>query len=86
MSQLQQLKQQINALAQTAKSTGGSLAQFDRTFKQQISQVQATIGGSAQSKDQAVIDSLTTASKQVNTAVQALQQAAATAQQYGNSL
>lgn len=86
MSQLQQLKQEINALAQSAKKTGGSLAQFDRTFTQQINQVQSTIGGSAQSKDKEVINSLNAASKQVKTAIQALQQAANTAQNYGNSL
>jgi len=86
MSQLQQLKQAVDACAQSAKSTGGNLAQFDRMFSQQTQQVQQTIGGSTQRKDAEVIQALESAAKQVRAAAQALQRASQVASQYGQSL
>ena len=86
MSQLSQLKQQIDGLAQQAKATGASLGSFRAKFSQSISQVQATIGGSTQRKDQEVVQALQDAQQKVDAAVQALEQAARTAQTYGQSL
>ena len=55
MSQLQQLKQQITDIGRSARRTSQGLAQFDRSFSQQAAQVEAVIGGSAQSKDREMV-------------------------------
>ncbi len=86
MSQLMQLKQQLNQISSDAKSTGGSLAGFKSKFSQSVSQVQSLIGGSAQQADRQIISTLQSAEKQVDEAISALQAAARTAQQYGASL
>jgi hypothetical protein len=86
MSQLSQLKQQIDSIAQQAKSTGGALSSFRAKFGQSITAVQATIGGSAQRKDQEVVQALAEAQTKVDAAVAALDQAAQTARAYGASL
>ena len=57
-SQLQQLKQQTNSLGQAARRNSQGLAQFNSTFTQQSPQTQATIGGSAQSKDRTMFASI----------------------------
>lgn len=86
MSELAKLKQQIDAIAGSAKKTGSQLGQFDKSFSQQASQVQQTIGGSAQRKDAEVVAAVQHASKAVKQAVAALQNAASVAQRYGQSL
>lgn len=86
MSQLSNLKQTIDGLAQQAKTTAGSLAAFKAKFSQSISQVQATIGGSTQHKDQEVISAITQAQQKVDSAAQALEDAARIARAYGQSL
>jgi len=86
MSQLTKLKQQIDGVAQEAKTTGAALAAFRSKFAGSISQVQATIGGSAQGKDREVVKALQDAQKKVDAAAQALEQAARTARSYGQSL
>ena len=86
MSQLGQLKGQIETLAQQAKSQGGQLQAFDAKFSQTSSQVQSTIGGSAQSKDKEVTQAITDAQSKVKAAVEALNQAARIATSYGQSL
>lgn len=86
MSELSQLKSRIDSLAQQAKSTGGQLAAFRTRFGQAVSEVSATIGGSAQRKDQEVIAQLSDAQQKVDAAVAALEAAARTARAYGQSL
>ena len=86
MSQLGQLKGQINQLANESKKTAGSLAAYKSKFSTQVSQVTATIGGSAQRVDQDMIQTLQTAEKQLDAAVAALQQAATAANRYASSL
>lgn len=86
MSELQKLKQNIQSLASSAKQTGAGLGQFKSKFSSQVNQVQAAIGGSAQRKDQEVVQALQAASKQVDAAVAALEQAAKVASAYGASL
>ncbi|WLP92147.1 hypothetical protein [Gordonia sp. NB41Y] len=86
MSELQKLKATIDGLANGAKQTGGSLGQFRSKFTSQMSQVRAAIGGSAQRKDQEVINALEAANKQVATAIAALENAAKVASNYGKSL
>lgn len=86
MSQLSQLKSEIENIAQQAKATGGNLTAFKSRFSQSISRVSAAIGGSAQRKDQEVIATLQQAQAKVDEAVSALEVAARTAQQYGQSL
>ncbi len=86
MSQLQQLKQTINGIAESAKKTGTGLAQYDRTLTQQISSVQQAIGGSSNGADRKVLASLQNAQRRAKEATAALQEAARTAADYGRSL
>jgi gas vesicle protein len=86
MSQLGQLKGQIESIAQQAKSTGGQLSAFEAKFSQSSTQVQSTIGGSAQSKDKEVMQAIQDAQNKVKAAVEALNQAARVASAYGQSL
>ncbi len=86
MSELQKLKGTIESIASSAKQTGGNLGQFKSKFSAQVGQVQSAIGGSSQRKDQEVMQALQAASKQVDAAVAALEQAAKIASGYGKSL
>jgi hypothetical protein len=86
MSQLAQLKQQINTIGNDAKTTAQGLSGFKSKFSQSVGQVSATIGGSAQQVDQKMIQTLQAAEKQVDAAIAALQQAAAAANSYSASL
>jgi ABC-type transporter Mla subunit MlaD len=86
MSQLSQLKQQINSIGNDAKSTAQGLSGFKSKFSQSVGQVSATIGGSAQQVDQKMIQTLQAAEKQVDAAIAALQQAASAASSYASSL
>ncbi len=86
MSELQKLKGTLETIATSAKQTGGSLGQFKSKFSAHQGQVRAAIGGSSQRKDQEVLQALDAASKQVTAAVQALEQAARVAANYGRSL
>lgn len=86
MSQLANLKQTIDSIAQDAQRTGGNLANFRQKFNQSVHAVQQTIGGSAQRKDQEVILAVLNAQARVNDAIQALELAARTARDYGQSL
>lgn len=86
MSQLMQLKQQLAALSNDAKNTAQGLAGFKTKFSQAVHQVHATVGGSAQSVDQQLIQSLQMAEKEVDRAIQALQSASNSANNYANSL
>lgn len=86
MSQLQQLKSQVESLARQAKSTADQLQAFQSKFAQSASQVQATIGGSAQGADKNVLAAIGDAKSKVDAAVQALETAASAAASYGSSL
>lgn len=86
MSQLGQLKGQIESIARQARSTGGQLAAFKSKFSQAASQVQSTIGGSSQRKDREVVQAIQDAQAKVDSAVEALNQAARVAAAYGQSL
>ncbi|EXJ50783.1 hypothetical protein AS96_12810 [Microbacterium sp. MRS-1] len=86
MSQLTTLKQQIASIGNDAKTTAQGLQGFKGKFSQAVSQVQATIGGSAQQVDQQMISTLQAAEKQVDAAIAALQQAAQAANKYASSL
>lgn len=86
MSQLQQLKNQIGSLASDANKTANSLAGFKSKFSQAVSQVSATIGGSATNVDRDMIATLQAAEKQVDQAVAALQQAAKAASSYAGGI
>lgn len=86
MSELQRLKSQVESVAQQAKQTAGQLQAFQSKFAQSASQVQATIGGSAQGADKNVIAAIDDAKSKVDAAVQALQTAASVASSYGSSL
>lgn len=86
MSQLRQLKQTIDGLAQQSKAMGAQLAAFKSKFGQTSAQVQATIGGSTQRKDQEVVAAISQAQQRVDAAAQALDEAARIAKAYGQSL
>jgi hypothetical protein len=86
MSQLSQLKQEINSIGNDAKATAQGLTGFKGKFSQSVGQVSATIGGSAQQVDQKMIQTLQAAEKQVDAAIAALQQAASAANSYAASL
>lgn len=86
MSQLGNLKAQIDALADQSNRMAGNLNAFRSQFSGTVSQVQSTIGGSAQGKDRALIDQVTAAQRQVEAAAAALQQASASARSYSASL
>lgn len=86
MSQLEQLKQTVSSLSESANRTAGSLAQFNSQFTDQVSSVQAAIGGSAQGKDREVCQAIQQAAEEVKKAAQALQNAGRIAQQYATSL
>jgi hypothetical protein len=86
VSQLRQLKGTIDSIAQGAKQTGAGLTQFRSTFGRHVGEVQSAIGGSAQRKDQEIINVLQDAQKKVEAAAQALDNAARIASSYGRSL
>ena len=86
MSDLSNLKERINALAEAARKTASGLAQFDHQFAQQTGEVQASIGGSAQRKDQEMVTALQKASQAVRQASEALNEAGRVGTQYGQSL
>ena len=86
MSQLSQLKQQINSIGEDAKSTAQGLSTFKSKFSRSVGQVSATIGGSAQQVDRKMIQTLQAAEKQVDAAIAALQQASSAARSYSASL
>ena len=79
MSQLGQVKSQVMQIAGDAKSTAGWLSAFKSKFSQAVSQVQATIGGTATGVDKQMIATLQAAERQLEAAVAALQQAAQSA-------
>ena len=86
MSELQQLKGQIGQLSSDAKKTANSLIGFKDNFSQAVSQVSATVGGSATNVDQEMIATLQQAEKAVDAAVAALQQAAQAANKFASSI
>lgn len=86
MSQLGDLKNQINALADETTRMAGNLSAFRSQFSNTSTRVQATIGGSSQGKDRALMDAVTQAQRQVEAAATAMQHAAAVARNYGSSL
>jgi hypothetical protein len=86
MSQLNQLKGQINSLAQDAKGTAQGLTGFKSKFSGAVGQVAATVGGSAQRVDQDMIATLQAAERQVDEAISALHAAASAASGYAASL
>lgn len=85
-SQLTQLKGRIDALASQTRQTSQNLGGFEQTFRRQVGEVQQAIGGSAQRKDQEVVESLSNASRKVQEAVAALDQAARVSTSYAASL
>lgn len=86
MSQLDQLRQRINQIGQDARSQAAGLSAFKPKFSQAVGQVAATVGGAAQGVDTKMIATLQAAEKQVDSAINALQQAAKAASDFAASL
>ena len=86
MSQLSQLRARLTQIAGDAKNTAANLASFRSKFQRAISEVQASIGGTAQRTDKEIIQALQAAEREVNQAVEALSHASATARDYAARL
>lgn len=86
MSQLSSVKQQLTSISSDAKSTAAGLAGFKSKFSQAINQVQAAIGGTASGADKEMIQTLQAAEKQLDAAINALQQASQSASRFASSL
>lgn len=86
MSQLQQLKKQLEHLSSDARSTASGLSSFKSTFSKTVNQVEHTIGGTTTRKDKEIIETLQAAEKQVEAAAQALHEAAKNASDYAKKL
>jgi len=86
MSQLDSIRQQLDALATDANNAAAGLAGFSDKFNHTIGLVQATIGGTSTDAEREIVDALSMASEQVRGAVGALAQAAQKAQQYAATL
>lgn len=86
MSQLRQLQQEVLAIAVDAAGTAQGLAGFKLKFTQAVGQVSATVGGSAHGVDRALISVFLAAEKQLDSAIQALEQAASEAHKFSQSL
>jgi hypothetical protein len=86
MSSLENLRAQIDALALQSERMAANLEAFRSPFANAVAEVQSTIGGSAQRKDRELIERVSAAQRDVQTASAALQQAARTARDYGASL
>lgn len=86
VSQLTQLKTQIDGISRDTSRTSANLNGFQATFRTQVGAVQQAIGGSTQRKDQDVINSLQDAARKVQEATAALERAARVSREYSASL
>lgn len=86
MSKVTELKGMVNAIGQQAKTISGGLTGFKGKFDRSIGDVTATMQGASSGTDRQVIETLQNAQKQVDAAIQALQQAARTCSQYAASI
>ena len=85
-SQLEQLRQEIAALASDAQNTAQGLSVFIHKFSTAVMQVRSTVGGSAQQVDKELIQSLQVAEQEVTNAMNALDQASRVARSYAQSI
>lgn len=86
MSELDNLKQQILALAADAKRTSVSLIQEKKAFNSAVAQVEATVGNSSTGVDKKMVATLKDAEKKVGEAIKALDLAAREATNYANKI
>ncbi|MEC3977169.1 hypothetical protein [Amycolatopsis sp. H20-H5] len=86
MSDLGQLKGQVDSVARDAQSTAAALGVFKSKFKESAGRIEGLIGGTAQGADKNMIQTLTAADRQVDAAIQALQAAATAAAKFAASL
>jgi ElaB/YqjD/DUF883 family membrane-anchored ribosome-binding protein len=86
MSDVQQLKKQLERLSSDARSTASKLSSFKSMFSKSVNQVEQRIGGTATRKDKEIIETLQAAEKKVEEAAQTLQKAAKDASDYANKL
>lgn len=86
MSQIQQLRDQIEWFATQTKSTAAQLESYQAIFDQEASEVEALIGGSAQGGLNNVLAAIEEAKRKLDTAVAALHEAASEASRYGDSM
>ncbi len=82
MSQISQLKQQVNQVASDAQNTAAGLSAFSNKFTSAIAQIEGLIGGTAKGTDKQLIATLQSADKEVKAAVQALQSASKSAKDW----
>ena len=85
MSQLGNLKQQVNGIGTAAKASAANLSSFFQQFSTKIGEVQSLIGGAASGADQQAMQSFQAAAKAVQQAVAALEGAAQAANRWTQS-
>lgn len=86
MSIVEQLKEQLYAVAQDANQGAGSLGGFQNKFDQSAQQVLHLIQGSATGADADITDVLNTAAQSLGAAVESLHIAAQKCSQYAQGL
>ena len=74
-STISQIKQQVNQIGQQATSTAGPLSQLASNLNKNVAAISNAIGGTSSGEDKTMVASFQQASKAVNDAVRALQEA-----------
>ena len=82
MSQLSQLKAQINQMAVNVGQTAASMNAFSQKLQQQIAAINGAIGGTASNEDKQMVAALQQAQKSVQDAARQMQAASAKAKEW----
>ncbi|EFB74566.1 hypothetical protein [Subdoligranulum variabile] len=82
MSQLSQLKAQINQVATNITQTAAAMNSFSSTLQQQIGTISSAIGGTASNEDRQMVDALQQAMQSVKAASVQLNAAAGKARDW----
>ena len=82
MSQLSQLKAQINQVAVNVGQTAASMNAFSQKLQQQIAAINGAIGGTASNEDKQMVAALQQAQKSVQDAAMQMQAASVKAKEW----
>ena len=82
MSQLSQLKAQINQVAVNVGQTAASMNAFSQKLQQQIAAINGAIGGTASNEDKQMVAALQQAQKSVQDAARQMQAASVKAKEW----
>lgn len=86
MSQVREIKQRALQISEQSKKVAGSLQTYKTSFNTLISQINASIGGTATGADADAINYLKGVQKSIDEAVQSLQSAAQETSKWANRL